>query len=93
MRPTPGAFLTCREMCGNGSATGRRTILTGAQTDPEGPASGSYRVIRGGSWYSVGTLLRSAERYGITPGSRLSHVGFRVGFQPVQPDTMRVTEI
>ena len=27
MRPTPGAFLTCREMCGNGSATGRRTIL------------------------------------------------------------------
>ena len=27
MRPTPGAFLTCREMFGNGSATGRRTIL------------------------------------------------------------------
>ena len=27
MRPTHGAFLTCREMCGNGSATGRRTIL------------------------------------------------------------------
>ena len=27
MPPTRGAFLTCREMCGNGSATGRRTIL------------------------------------------------------------------
>ena len=27
MRPTPGAFSTCTEMCGNGSATGGQTIL------------------------------------------------------------------
>ncbi len=86
MPPTPGAFLTCREMCGNGSATGRQTILLGAQTDPEGPASGSHRVLRGGSWHDDGTtcVLLSAPRH---PQHRHGNFGFRVGFQPVQPDT------
>ena len=67
MRPTRGAFLTCREMFGNGSTTGKRNY-TGAQTDPEGPASGSHRVKRGGSFPSDGTLLRSARRPVLPPG-------------------------
>ena len=44
----------------------KANYLTGAQTDPEGPASGSDRVVRGGSWRHGGTYLRSAER-GTTP--------------------------
>ncbi len=36
------------------------TYSSGAQTDPTGAASGSYRVIRGGSWNRTGTNLRSA---------------------------------
>jgi hypothetical protein len=59
----------------------------GAQTNPEGPASGSLRVKRGGSWNIDGTYLRSAKRNLNSPGYRLNNVGFRVGFQAVQPDT------
>jgi formylglycine-generating enzyme required for sulfatase activity len=59
----------------------------GAQTNPEGPASGSLRVRRGGSWSNDGTDLRSAKRPSYTPGTRLNGIGFRVGFQAVQPDT------
>ena len=66
----------------------KANYLTGAQTDPEGPASGSNRVIRGGSWGDAGTGLRSATRSNNTPSYRLNYLGFRVGFQPVQPDEM-----
>jgi formylglycine-generating enzyme required for sulfatase activity len=59
----------------------------GAQTNPEGPASGSLRVIRGGSWTTDGLHLRSAGRIHDTPGDRLDSLGFRVGFQAVQQDT------
>ena len=43
----------------------KANYLTGAQTDPEGPASGSYRVIRGGSWSYDGTtcVLLSATTH------------------------------
>ena len=51
----PWGFLTCTEMCGNGSTIGKRTILPVLQTDPEGPASGSRRVKRGGSWGTDGS--------------------------------------
>ena len=64
----------------------KANYLTGAQTNPEGPASGSHRVVRGGSWNAVGTDLRSAERAQRTPSTATTY-GFRVGFQPVQPDT------
>jgi formylglycine-generating enzyme required for sulfatase activity len=50
--------------------------------DPTGPASGSTRVRRGGSWGSTATVLRSARRNGsIPPSYRSSSLGFRVGFQ------------
>ena len=53
-------------------------------TNPEGPASGSYRVRRGGSWLYPGTGLRSAKRINFTPGYRYSTLGFRVGFKASQ---------
>ncbi len=45
---------------------------------PLGPASGSNRVIRGGSWDRVAERCRSAHRYGYAPGNRLVFFGFRL---------------
>jgi formylglycine-generating enzyme required for sulfatase activity len=50
----------------------------GARTDPAGPASGSARVLRGGSWYNSAGILRSANRGNDTPSFRGSNYGFRL---------------
>jgi formylglycine-generating enzyme required for sulfatase activity len=50
----------------------------GAQTDPAGPASGSYRVIRGGAGSLVGGDLRSAARGYYSPSSGFNDLGFRL---------------
>jgi formylglycine-generating enzyme required for sulfatase activity len=46
--------------------------------DPQGPASGTLRVVRGGSCYNIGRFCRSAYRFGIAPANRDLDVGFRV---------------
>ena len=52
------------------------------QTDPMGPASGSFRVVRGGSWGFDPFSLRASYRYGISPGYAGCDVGFRVARAP-----------
>jgi formylglycine-generating enzyme required for sulfatase activity len=51
---------------------------SGAVTDPQGPASGSARVSRGGSWYFTARHCRSAYRSGGDPGYRYGNLGFRL---------------
>ena len=46
--------------------------------DPQGPASGSYRVFRGGSWLDPAKYCRLTARNFEFPVSRLYNVGFRV---------------
>jgi len=46
--------------------------------DPQGPASGSYRVYRGGSWLDRAKYCRVSARNFEFPVSRLHNVGFRV---------------
>ena len=45
--------------------------------DPIGSASGSFRLFRGGSWYSDAGDCRAAHRYGYGPMDRYYRVGFR----------------
>jgi len=56
---------------------------SGKVTDPLGPASGSYRVIRGGSWGSGARHCRVAHRSGSPPGPS-SYLGFRACLSPGQ---------
>jgi formylglycine-generating enzyme required for sulfatase activity/serine/threonine protein kinase len=51
---------------------------SGSVTDPTGPASGSQRLHRGGSWSSSSGYCRSAIRGRFTPDGRASYLGFRV---------------
>jgi formylglycine-generating enzyme required for sulfatase activity len=50
----------------------------GPATDPKGPRSGSYRVYRGGGWFNVAEICRSAYRLRYYPDSRSFNLGFRV---------------
>lgn len=46
--------------------------------DPQGPPSGDYRVLRGGSWYdSIASFLRVSSRYNGPPDVRFNFYGFR----------------
>ncbi len=48
------------------------------QVNPQGPASGDYRVLRGGSWgITNANFLRAAYRDGWNPGSGYDDFGFR----------------
>jgi len=49
----------------------------GGVDDPGGPASGSYRVLRGSSWYDIAGDCRSAVRGYDYPGSESYGHGFR----------------
>jgi formylglycine-generating enzyme required for sulfatase activity len=52
--------------------------------DPQGPSSGSNRVIRGGSWSYDASFCASAYRDSTPPSDRINYFGFRVVLAPVQ---------
>ncbi len=55
-----------------------------AVTDPNGPGSGTYRVLRGGGWCYDARRCRSANRRGFVPGFRDNGLGFRLALSSVQ---------
>ena len=50
----------------------------GSVSDPTGPHSGTYRVLRGGSWYEDARSARSALLDSGDPDNRDNDTGFRV---------------
>jgi len=53
-----------------------------AQTNPQGPGSGSGRVLRGGSWDGIARSCRVWHRNNNSPHIRNSSIGFRVVLEP-----------
>ena len=54
----------------------------GTQSNPQGPASGSYRVFRGGSWSGGAQCLRPSQRNYWYSYFRYSYLGFRLSRTP-----------
>lgn len=50
-------------------------------TDPQGPAQGDFRVIRGGSWQDNSRSVRLSSRYRFDPASGFYDLGFRCAGQ------------
>jgi formylglycine-generating enzyme required for sulfatase activity len=55
---------------------------SGDTTDPQGPASGEYRVFRSGGWRNNAQDCRSSYRSGNKPSDTYRSVGFRVALRP-----------
>ena len=50
---------------------------TDPTTNPAGPWSGDFKIIRGGGWNSANDKVRSANRFAIEPQLSFKDVGFR----------------
>jgi formylglycine-generating enzyme required for sulfatase activity len=46
------------------------------------PKEGSYRVMRGGAWFSPARDVRCASRFGSPPPYRFLHIGLRLVMTP-----------
>ncbi|MFO1488267.1 MAG: formylglycine-generating enzyme family protein [Verrucomicrobiota bacterium] len=51
---------------------------TNSVVDPQGPASGTARVFRGGAFNATGADCRSARRNSVNPSTAVNTIGFRV---------------
>jgi formylglycine-generating enzyme required for sulfatase activity/ribosomal protein L12E/L44/L45/RPP1/RPP2 len=58
---------------------------SGAAQDPNGPATGQAKVLRGGAWIVDTKLIRVSDRYSYKPDARSEFFGFRCVWQPKTP--------
>lgn len=54
------------------------------ERNPQGPSTGRYKTVRGGSWKSHPNLLRTPSRNGASPDQRSATVGFRCAQSPAK---------
>ena len=73
-----GACSTWPATRGSGRPTGTRRSRRNRWSTRPGRATGTHRVLKGGSWYGAPTSCRASYRSRVKPGYRGSNVGFRV---------------
>ncbi|MCP5525544.1 MAG: formylglycine-generating enzyme family protein [Verrucomicrobiales bacterium] len=58
-----------------------------AVTNPVGPATGKFKVFRGGGWNNEAKFARCSNRFMMEPSNGIHFVGFRValGLEPPKP--------
>ena len=56
----------------------RDYYVNSPESNPQGPSSGSDRILRGGYWDSSAVICRVTHRNGDEPSERYSDIGFRV---------------
>jgi formylglycine-generating enzyme required for sulfatase activity/tRNA A-37 threonylcarbamoyl transferase component Bud32 len=61
---------------------GENYYSSSPDSNPSGPSSGDYRVLRGGSWSADEDRARSAERSTLVPNVTSSDSGFRCATSP-----------
>ena len=54
-------------------------------TDPVGPATGKFKVFKGGGWNQDAEYARSANRFMMSPSNGIHFVGFRIVLAPKVP--------
>jgi formylglycine-generating enzyme required for sulfatase activity len=80
--PEGASWVGARDLSGNvweWVADWYGSYPSGRQVNPAGPQSGSYRVLRGGSWGNNENHVRGANRLGSAPSNTFDNYGFRCG--------------
>jgi formylglycine-generating enzyme required for sulfatase activity len=54
-------------------------------SNPAGPAEGDFRVLRGGSWYTVAAGIRTTDRGWYIPEGGTDYTGFRCAQSAIAP--------
>jgi formylglycine-generating enzyme required for sulfatase activity len=91
----PQLWSGCVDMMGNAGEWCRDWYASGyyatsPSSDPQGPASGTEKVMRGGSWANRANELRTSRRFHYDPNDIYSFNWQTFGFRMVKPASREV---
>ena len=80
IRPIPMVCMTWPVTSGSGWLTGtiHDYYAVSPTEDPQGPATGTVKVLRGGAWLLFPEFCRVSYRFRNNPNFRFNLIGFRL---------------